>query len=187
MPWWAQALIGVGIGLLAVWVALVVALLVARPTTAHLREAVRLLPDLLRLLRRLAADRTLPRAVRIRLGLLLAYLAIPIDLIPDFIPVLGYADDAIIVIVALRSTVRRAGLGAVRAHWPGTDDGFAALCRLAGLTPPAAPHQPSGRAGRREATQAYGADLRHRSAEQVEGDRALIEASNDVALRDSQW
>jgi uncharacterized membrane protein YkvA (DUF1232 family) len=56
--------------------------------------------------------------------MLLAYLAIPLDLIPDFVPVLGYADDAIIVTAVLRSVVRRAGLHAVRTHWPGTDDGF---------------------------------------------------------------
>ena len=66
--------------------------------------------------------------------MLIVYLAMPIDLIPDFIPVLGYADDAIVVTVVLRSVVRCAGLPAVRAHWPGTDDGFAALSRLAGLT-----------------------------------------------------
>jgi uncharacterized membrane protein YkvA (DUF1232 family) len=53
----------------------------------------------------------------------------------DFIPVLGYADDAIIVTLVLRSTVRRGGLDAVRAHWPGSDDGIAALCRITGLTP----------------------------------------------------
>jgi uncharacterized membrane protein YkvA (DUF1232 family) len=87
----------------------------------------------LRLVRRLAADKTLPRGVRIRLGLLVVYLAIPIDLIPDFVPVLGYADDAIIVTAVLRGVVRRAGLDAVRAHWPGTDDGFAAVARLTGL------------------------------------------------------
>jgi uncharacterized membrane protein YkvA (DUF1232 family) len=133
MAWWWQTLIGIGVAVLLVWIALVVALLVVRPDKAHLKEALRLLPDLLRLLRRLAADRTLPRGVRVRLGLLLAYLAVPFDLIPDFIPVLGYADDAIIVIAVLRSTVRRAGLDAVRKHWPGTDDGFAALSRLAGL------------------------------------------------------
>jgi uncharacterized membrane protein YkvA (DUF1232 family) len=126
-------LIGLGAALLLTWIALVVALLVARPERALLREAVRLLPDLLRLLRRLSADRALPRGVRIRLALLTAYLAFPIDLIPDFIPVLGYADDAIVVTLVLRGTVRRAGLDAVRAHWPGTDDGFAALCRLTGL------------------------------------------------------
>jgi uncharacterized membrane protein YkvA (DUF1232 family) len=67
------------------------------------------------------------------LALLLAYLAIPLDPIPDFIPVVGYADDAIIVTVVLRGVVRRAGLDAVRAHWPGTDDGFATVVRITGL------------------------------------------------------
>jgi uncharacterized membrane protein YkvA (DUF1232 family) len=133
MAWWWDLLIGLAASLLLVWAALVIGLLIARPETGQLREALRLLPDLLRLLRRLAADRTLPRGVRIRLALLLGYLALPIDLIPDFVPVLGYADDAIIVTAVLRSTVRRAGLEAVRRHWPGSEDGFAALSRLAGL------------------------------------------------------
>jgi uncharacterized membrane protein YkvA (DUF1232 family) len=133
MAWWWQTLISVAAALSLAWIAMLIALLIAKPDKAQLKEALRLLPDLLRLLRRLAADRTLPRGVRIRLGLLLAYLAIPIDLVPDFIPVLGYADDAIIVTVVLRSTVRRAGLDAVRRHWPGTDDGFTALRRLTGL------------------------------------------------------
>ena len=108
-------------------------MVLARPRGALLPEALRLLPDVLRLIRRLAADPDLPRGVRIRLGALLVYLALPIDLIPDFIPVLGYADDAIIVTAVLRSVARRAGVSAVRAHWPGTDDGFAALARLTGL------------------------------------------------------
>jgi uncharacterized membrane protein YkvA (DUF1232 family) len=129
-----RTLLGVAAAVVLAWVALVVALLVANPGKARLTEALRLLPDVLRLLRRLAADRSLPRGVRIRLALLFAYLAMPFDLIPDFIPVLGYADDAIIVTAVLRSTVRRAGLAAVRRHWPGTDDGFAALTRLTGLT-----------------------------------------------------
>ena len=133
MAWWWQTLIGLGAALLLTWLALVMALLVAKPDKAQLKESLRLLPDLLRLLRRLAADPTLPRGVRVRLGLLLADLAVPFDLIPDFIPVLGYADDAIIVVAVLRSTVRHAGLDAVRNNWPGTDDGFAALSRLAGL------------------------------------------------------
>jgi uncharacterized membrane protein YkvA (DUF1232 family) len=133
MAWWWQTLISVAAALSLAWIAMLIALLIAKPDKAQVKEALRLLPDLLRLLRRLAADRTLPRGVRIRLGLLLAYLAIPIDLVPDFIPVLGYADDAIIVTVVLRSTVRRAGLDAVRRHWPGTDDGFTALRRLTGL------------------------------------------------------
>ena len=86
--------------------------------------ALRLLPDLVRLLHRLAADREVPFGARARIVLLLIYLAIPIDLIPDFIPVLGYADDAIIVTLVLRSSVRRAGLSDVRSHWPGSDEGF---------------------------------------------------------------
>jgi len=100
------------------------------PDTARMREALRLLPDVLRLLRRLAADRDLPRGVRIRLILLIAYLASPIDLIPDFIPVLGYADDAIIVAIALRSVARRAGPQAIQAHWPGTPEGLQLVQRL---------------------------------------------------------
>ncbi|MEV5717722.1 DUF1232 domain-containing protein [Amycolatopsis mediterranei] len=132
--WW-DLLIGVAVALLLAWAALLVALVLVRPRGGLLREALRLLPDVLRLIRRLAADKTLPRGVRIRLGLLLAYLALPIDLVPDFIPVLGYADDAIIVSAVLRSVVRRAGLEAVRAHWPGTEDGFAALTRLTGIRP----------------------------------------------------
>jgi uncharacterized membrane protein YkvA (DUF1232 family) len=130
---WPGLLIGAGTALLLAWVALVVVLMLARPRGALLAEALRLLPDVLRLIRRLAADPDLPRGVRIRLAALLVYLASPVDLIPDFIPVLGYADDAIIVTVVLRSVVRRAGIGAVRARWPGTDDGFAALARLTGL------------------------------------------------------
>ncbi|KFU82166.1 Uncharacterized membrane protein YkvA, DUF1232 family [Amycolatopsis lurida] len=130
--WW-DLLLGLAGALLVAWLALVAALVLARPRGGLLREALRLLPDVLRLIRRLAADKTLPRGVRIRLTLLLAYLALPLDLVPDFIPVLGYADDAIIVTVVLRGVVRRAGLDAVRAHWPGTEDGFDALARLTGL------------------------------------------------------
>lgn len=130
--WWDLA-ISVLAALLLAWLALVITLVILRPRGGLLREALRVLPDVVRLVHRLAADNTLPRGVRLRLRLLLAYLAFPIDLVPDFIPVLGYADDAIIVTAVLRSMVRRAGLESVRAHWPGTDDGFAALIRLTGL------------------------------------------------------
>jgi uncharacterized membrane protein YkvA (DUF1232 family) len=126
-------LIAAAIGLLAAWVALIITLAVIRPRGSSLGESVRLLPDLLRLVRRLAADRSLPRGVRIQLALLLIYVASPIDLIPDFVPVLGWADDAIIVTAVLRSVVRRVGLPALREQWPGTDDGLAALARLTGL------------------------------------------------------
>jgi uncharacterized membrane protein YkvA (DUF1232 family) len=134
--WGWDLLIGIMAALLFAWLALIASLAIVRPRGNLLREALRLLPDVLRLVRRLAGDGDLPRGVRVRLGLLLAYLALPLDLVPDFIPVLGYADDAIIVTVVLRSVVRRAGLQAVRRHWPGTDDGFAVLARLTGLDKP---------------------------------------------------
>jgi uncharacterized membrane protein YkvA (DUF1232 family) len=137
---WGDLAISVLAALVLAWLALVITLMILRPRGGVLREALRILPDALRLVRRLAADTTLPRGVRIRLGLLLAYLAIPLDLVPDFIPVLGYADDAIILTAVLRSVVRRAGLDAVRAHWPGTDDGFVALARLTDLNKPSHPN-----------------------------------------------
>ena len=82
---------------------------------------------------RLARDRSLPWGVRVRLWLLLAYLASPIDIIPDFVPVAGYADDAIIVGLTLRSVVRRAGAAPLNQHWPGTSEGLTVIRRLTGL------------------------------------------------------
>jgi uncharacterized membrane protein YkvA (DUF1232 family) len=123
----------IGLGALAgVYLAFVL-LLVLLGRRSHARALARFLPDCAVLFRRLITDPRVPGSRKVLLGLLLGYIAMPIDLIPDFIPVLGYADDAIIVTAVLRGVVRRAGLGAVRAHWPGTDDGFAALARLTGL------------------------------------------------------
>lgn len=126
-------MIGVAGGILLLWLVLIAALWLGRPDDVRIKDALRLLPDLIRLLHRLASDQTLPRGVRLRLWLLLAYLALPIDLVPDFIPVIGYADDAIIIALALRSVTRHAGPNALTNHWPGTPDGLAAVRRLAGL------------------------------------------------------
>ncbi len=84
------------------------------------------------LVRRLARDDTLPPRIRRRLGLLLAYLALPFDLVPDFIPVLGYLDDVIVMAWVLRSVVRAAGPAALERHWPGSPAGLAAIRRLSG-------------------------------------------------------
>lgn len=121
--------------LAALELVLIALLWLVRPRGPQLREALRLLPDLLRLVGRLARDRTLPRGVRLRLWLLLAYLALPVDLVPDVVPVIGVADDAVLVVLVLRSVVRRAGPDAVRRHWPGSDDGLAAVLRIAGAPP----------------------------------------------------
>ena len=76
--------------------------------------------------------------MRVRTALLLAYLASPIDLVPDFIPVVGYADDAIISYIVLRSVVRAAGPDVVANHWPGSPEGLTALRRLLDPQEPAA-------------------------------------------------
>ena len=131
-----RTLLGVVVALLAVYaVAVATLVLYARrhPEVGTLRDAMRLLPDVLRLVRRLAADPTLPRSLRIRLFLLIAYLISPIDLIPDVLPVVGYADDAVIVALVLRSVVRSAGPDALARHWPGSPEGLLLVNRLAGL------------------------------------------------------
>lgn len=130
--WW-QIPVGVLGGLVLLWLALMVTLWLSKPDELRIRDALRLLPDVLRLLKRLAADGSLPRGVRVRLWVLLGYLAMPIDLVPDFIPVIGYADDAVVVAIALRSVTRRAGPQALERHWPGTAEGLEAVRRLAGL------------------------------------------------------
>ena len=120
-------------GVVLIWAALIVALWFVKPDDVGVRDAMRLLPDVLRLLKRLASDPTMPRGIRVRLALLLGYLALPIDLIPDFVPVLGYADDAIIVAFVLRSVARRAGPEALAKHWPGTPEGLVAVRRMCRL------------------------------------------------------
>jgi uncharacterized membrane protein YkvA (DUF1232 family) len=134
-PWWGmndlvRTLIGVAAGLLFAWLALLVTMLLLARDRVRLSDAIRLLPDLLRLVARLARDSTLPSGVRLRLWLLLGYLALPLDLVPDFIPVIGYADDAVVTLLVLRSVAHRAGPDAISRHWPGTPVGLDAVLRL---------------------------------------------------------
>lgn len=130
-----EVLLGVAAAVLVLWCALCAALWIGYrrdPGALSGAEALRVLPDLLRLLRRLAADRSLPIAVRAGPLVLLLYLLCPIDLVPDFVPVLGQADDVLAVALVLRAVVRRAGPGPLERHWPGTPAGLAAVRRLAG-------------------------------------------------------
>lgn len=119
--------------LLATWLVLLALLISIRPKDVDLREMRSFVPDLVRLISRLARDPSVGRGTRIRLSLLLGYLAFPVDLVPDFIPVLGYADDVIVVAVALRAVVRRVGSDALTDHWSGSEVGLAAVRRMAGL------------------------------------------------------
>ena len=129
----AGVLIALAATLAIMWLALIAYVWIAKPDAASARDAIRTIPDVVRLVRRIAADRSLPGGVRVRLWLLLAYLAFPIDLVPDLIPGIGYLDDVVIVAAVLRSVVRRAGPEAVRRHWPGTDARLLTLWRLARL------------------------------------------------------
>ncbi len=137
-----SVLLAVAGGLLLVWLAAVAALWAVAPGESTLRGAARLVPDLVRLVRRLAADPELPRGVRVRLWLLLGYLLMPIDLVPDMIPVIGWADDLVVAALVLRSVLRASGADAVTRHWPGTDDGLRAVLALAGHRPAGHPDAP---------------------------------------------
>lgn len=130
---WRQSMAGVATSLLLLWAGLLIVLWRVKPDDGRLHEALRVLPDVLRLVARLARDATLPRRLRLRLWLVLAYLAVPVDLVPDVIPVIGYADDAIVLIWTLRSIARLAGADTVARHWPGTPHGLQTVLRLAGL------------------------------------------------------
>jgi uncharacterized membrane protein YkvA (DUF1232 family) len=98
----------------------------------HPLKIARFVPDCAILFKRLAGDARLPRRRKLPIALLAVYLASPIDLIPDFIPVLGYLDDAILVGLVLRSIVKSAGPELIREHWPGPDESLRAVLRLAG-------------------------------------------------------
>ncbi|MFE5839860.1 DUF1232 domain-containing protein [Arthrobacter sp. NPDC056493] len=112
------------------------------PETVGMKDALRLLPDLLRVIRRLTADKTVSLGVRVKLILLLAYLLLPLDLVPDFLPVIGCADDVIIVALVLRSVIRSAGPEPLRRHWPGSPVGLLIIERLAGISPSDAKARP---------------------------------------------
>ena len=82
-------------------------------------------------MKRLARDPRVPRRRRLLLLALAGYLVMPIDLIPDFIPVIGLLDDALLVVLVLRGVLRAAGPDAVREHWRGSEAGLAAVLRAA--------------------------------------------------------
>jgi uncharacterized membrane protein YkvA (DUF1232 family) len=116
--------------LVAMWVAFIVFVWLVRPDNTSLSDATRLLPDTLRLVNRLSRDRTIPRRTRWWIWALLMYLASPIDLVPDFVPVIGFADDAIVTSFVLRHVIARSDSSKLAEHWPGSPDGLATLTRL---------------------------------------------------------
>jgi uncharacterized membrane protein YkvA (DUF1232 family) len=90
------------------------------------------IPDCIVLLRRLLGDPRVPRRYKLLLGALIGYLALPIDLVPDFIPVAGHLDDAVVVALALRVVMRGSGTDLLREHWPGPASSLAVVLRFVG-------------------------------------------------------
>jgi uncharacterized membrane protein YkvA (DUF1232 family) len=131
--------IAIAVTLALLWLLLVVGLVVARPKGMRAGDAAKLMPDLVLLVRDLARDGTIPRRVRARIWFLLAWMASPIDLIPDLLPVIGLLDDAVLVYVVLRSVARSAGGQVLARHWRGTPDGLRVVERFLGLERPPDP------------------------------------------------
>jgi uncharacterized membrane protein YkvA (DUF1232 family) len=129
MNWWHWLLIA-ACATLAVYAALVAGLLLAG-RRQDARALAGFIPDCIILFRRLLGDDRVPRRRKLLLGALIGYLALPFDLIPDFIPVAGQLDDAIIVALVLRSVLRSGGPQLLQEHWPGPPSSLNALTRLA--------------------------------------------------------
>ncbi len=139
-----RILIGLAISGLVAWLVLVALLLVARPSGQSARSVAGFFPNVIRLLRDLHSDQAVPRSVRVRVWIAVLYNLQPFTIIPDFIPVIGLADNVVVTAWALRSAVHRAGGQAVARHWRGTPDQLDLLFRVArlGPLPPAGRHSP---------------------------------------------
>jgi uncharacterized membrane protein YkvA (DUF1232 family) len=127
-----SVIIGLVAALVLAWALFIAILWLVRPRDIGLGELLRLVPDILRLVRDLLADSSAPTGVRLALLGLLAWLISPIDLIPEFIPVLGPLDDVVVAILVLRYVRRRLGLAELRRLWRGSQDGFDLLARVMG-------------------------------------------------------
>lgn len=126
-----QWLLVVAACVLVVYAACVIALIIAGGWQGA-RGVAGFIPDCIVLLRRLLGDPRVPRRHKLVLGALIGYLALPIDLVPDFIPVAGHLDDAVVVALALRLLLRGGGTELLREHWPGPETSLAVVLRLVG-------------------------------------------------------
>ena len=129
MSWWGWLLISLGV-VVAVWAVFVV-WLVAAGRREDARAFATFVPDCIVLVTRLTRDSRVPRRRKLLLLGLLGYLALPFDLVPDFIPVAGQLDDAIVVALVLRHFVRTGGEPLIRELWPGPGRSLDLVLRLA--------------------------------------------------------
>jgi len=114
------------------WLVLILALLIAGRKTAA-RELATLLPNLIALFRGLVRDPRVPRRSKLLLGFAIAWFVSPIDLIPEFLPVIGPLDDAVVAALVLRAVLRRTGREIATEHWRGDPDTLERLLRIAGV------------------------------------------------------
>jgi len=128
----ASIVVEILIGIVALWVAVLVLFWAFRPRGVAVREVLAIVPDVLRLLRSLIGDRSAPLDVRVVLVGLVAWIISPIDLIPEFVPVLGPIDDIVVAVVAMRFVRRRMGVEDLRRRWSGSAAGFDLLVRVIG-------------------------------------------------------
>lgn len=129
VPFWPWGLLLLVAGLYIVSVAA----LIAAGRREDARALAGFIPDCVVLVGRLARDRRISRPRRLVLFVVLAYLALPIDLVPDFLPGLGQLDDAVLLAVALRLLVHGGGTELVREAWPGPQASLTVILRAAGL------------------------------------------------------
>jgi uncharacterized membrane protein YkvA (DUF1232 family) len=122
------ALIGLAAALVLYAVAVLALVAAGRRTDA--RALAGFIPDCVLLVKRLLGDPRVPRRRKLLLVLLIAYLALPIDLVPDFIPVAGQLDDAILVALVLRMVLRSGGEALLREHWSGPERSLELVRRL---------------------------------------------------------
>jgi uncharacterized membrane protein YkvA (DUF1232 family) len=120
------------IALVAAWLVAATVLLVVGRRFAT-RELLTLVPNLVRLFRGLLRDARVPLGSKVVLGFAVVWLVSPIDLIPEFIPVLGPLDDVVVAVLAIRHVLGRAGEDVVREHWRGGDAALRTIVRVAGL------------------------------------------------------
>ena len=126
---WGLLLAVVG-SLLVAWAAFIALLWVLKPADTRLGDLVRVVPDVLRLVRDLIRDSHAPIGTRIAAATLLVWLLNPVDLVPEFIPVLGPLDDVVVAVLVLRYVEHRLGKDTFRRRWPGTDEGYALIARV---------------------------------------------------------
>ena len=129
MTWWQWLLLATGLTAIIYTAFIVWLLLTGRKQDA--RALAGFIPDCIVLFRRLLGDDRVPRRHKLLLAALIGYLAMPFDLVPDFIPIAGQLDDAIIVALVLRTVLRAGGPQLLREHWPGPAASLNALMRLA--------------------------------------------------------